>query len=219
MAKVIIFGNRDFAQLAYFYLSEDSEHEVIAFTLDKDFITEPTFAGLPVVEFENIESHYDPDEYRLFIPMSPVKNNQVRAGKYDEAKKKGYQFVSYISSKATYYNTPVGDNCFIFENNVIQPFTRIGNNVIIWSGNHIGHHSIIHDHCFISSHVVISGHVNVGEYSFLGVNATIRDGVNVAKSNFIGAGALILDDTQEFGVYPGTKTALSKIPSYRLKGI
>ncbi len=219
MAKVIIFGNKDFSQLAHFYLTHDSEHEVVGFTMNKGFINEPTFLGLPMTEFENIEASFPPGEYKLFIPMSPVKVNQIRAEKYYEAKKKGYQLISYISSKATYYDTPVGENCFIFENNVIQPFTKIGDNVVVWSGNHIGHHSNIKDHCFISSHVVISGHVTIGEYSFLGVNATIRDGVTVAPKNFIGAGALILEDTKEFGVYPGLKTEMSKVPSNRLKGI
>lgn len=69
----------------------------------------------------------------------------------------------------------MGDNCFVFENQTIQPFVKIGNDVIIWSGNHIGHHSMIGDHCFISSHVVISGNVKIEPYCFLGVNSSIRD--------------------------------------------
>ncbi len=219
MAKVIIFGNKDFSQLAHFYLTRDSDHEVVGFTLNKEFIAEPSYLGLPVHEFESLESSFPPDQYKLFIPMSPAKVNRIRADKYSEAKRKGYRCISYISSKATYYDTPVGENCFVFENNVIQPFSKIGDNVIIWSGNHIGHHSVVLDHCFISSHVVISGHVTIGEYSFLGVNATIRDGVTIANSNFIGAGALILEDTKEFGVYPGIKTEMSRVPSNRLKGL
>ena len=51
----------------------------------------------------------------------------------------------------------MGDNCFIFEDNTVQPFVTLGNNLVLWSGNHIGHHSTLRDHCFISSHVVISG--------------------------------------------------------------
>ena len=52
---------------------------------------------------------------------------------------------------------PPGDNCFILEDNTVQPFVTIGNNVTLWSGNHIGHDSVIEDDCFISSHVVVSG--------------------------------------------------------------
>jgi sugar O-acyltransferase (sialic acid O-acetyltransferase NeuD family) len=218
MSKVIIFGNKDFAQLAHFYLENDSPHKVSGFTLDREYIHESSFLNLPVIDFENIEKSYPPDEYMLFIPMSPMKVNQIRAQKYLEAKKKGYSLISYVSSKASYYNTPVGDNCFILENNVIQPFCKIGNNVMMWSGNHIGHHSIINDHCFFTSHVVVSGHVTVGEYSFFGVNATLRDGIDIGKSSVIGAGALILENTEEHGVYPGIKTEKSKIPSCKLRG-
>lgn len=217
MAKVIIFGAKDFAELAHFYLTSDTQHEVVAFTVDKEFIKEDSFLGLPIREFETIEKIYPPKEHKIFIPMSPLRLNQARAKKYSEAKKKGYSFITYISSKAAYYNSEVGENCFIFENNVIQPFSKIGNNVVVWSGNHIGHHSVIKDHCFITSHAVISGHVTIGEYSFLGVNCTIKDGVKIAQKNIIGAGALVMHDTKTAEIYPGNKSAASKILSSKLK--
>jgi sugar O-acyltransferase (sialic acid O-acetyltransferase NeuD family) len=219
MAKVIIFGVEDFAQLAHFYLTHDSEHEVMAFTVHQRYLNQPEFVGLPVVAFEEIERRFPPGEYAMFVPMSPAKMNAIRADVYAQAKGKGYALISYISSKATYYGTPVGDNCFIFENNVIQPFTSIGNNVIMWSGNHFGHHSAIGDHCFLASHVVISGHVTIGENCFLGVNATISNGIALARHTFVGAGALIAEDTQEFGVYRGVRGELSRVPSNKLRGM
>jgi acetyltransferase-like isoleucine patch superfamily enzyme len=111
----------------------------------------------------------------------------------------------------------VGDNCFIFEDNVIQPFVRIGNDVVIWSGNHIGHHSLIEDHCFIASHAVISGRVTIGRNSFVGVNATFRDGVTVAPQCVIGAGALILRDTSAREVHKGQPSTLARLRSDELR--
>jgi sugar O-acyltransferase (sialic acid O-acetyltransferase NeuD family) len=213
MAKVVIWGTKDLSQLAHFYLTCDSKHEVVAFTVDRAYIEQETFQDLPVIAFEDLEKHYPPSDYRLFFPISPAKMNSIRKNKYLAGKSRGYQFISYISSKATYYNTPVGENCFIFENNVIQPFTSIGNNVILWSGNHIGHHSQIEDHCFITSHVVISGHVNIKNNVFIGVNATIRDDVTLAPYSLIGASAFINENTIENGVYPGSNTLLKKTQS------
>ena len=92
---------------------------------------------------------------------------------------------------------PVGENTFIFEANVIQPFVKIGDNVVMWSGNHIGHHTHIASHCFIASHAVISGHVTIGESCFIGVNATLRDGIDIAPRCVIGAGAVVLADQEE----------------------
>lgn len=199
--KVIVWGTGKIAEVVYFYLKEDSEYEVCAFCLDEEYIDRKEFYGLPVVGFQNIELIYTPSEYLMSIPIGYTSMNSVRTEKYMEAKAKGYSFVTYISSKAVYYGTPVGENCIIMEHNVIQPFTQIGDNVIMWSGNHLGHHSIIESHCFIASHVVISGASVIGESSFLGVNSTIRDNIKIGKFNLIGAGSVILADTLDYNVF------------------
>jgi len=148
------------------------------------------------------------------------KMNKIREKKYFEAKDKGYELITYISSNASVYdNLKIGDNCFIFEDNTLQPFSEIGNNTILWSGNHIGHHSKIGNNCFISSHVVIAGRVTIGDNTFIGINSTIRDNVKVNKENMIGAGSLILSDTDEKAVYSVRGTEKSKVPSHRLRNI
>lgn len=218
MAKVIIFGVGQIAEIAHFYLTSDSEHDVVAFTVDKEFIKKDSFHDLPVVAYEDIVKKYPPNAYKMFIPISYKKVNKLRTDKFADAKSKGYKCISYISSKAVYYDTPVGENCFIFENNVIQPFSTIGDNCILWSGNHIGHHTTIEDHCFLASHVVVSGNVTIGESSFLGVNCTIADNVCIGKSNVIGSGAIIFKNTDDYSVYSPVETEKSKVPSNRLRG-
>lgn len=201
MSKVVIFGTGQIAEVAHFYITNDSPHDVVGFTVDKDYMKKKMYKNLPVVPFEDINTYFKPDEIKLFIPISYKKMNRIRAERYYRAKEMGYSFISYISSKATYYGTPVGENCFIFENNVIQPFTQIGNNTILWSGNHIGHHAKVGSHCFIASHVVVSGAAVIKDYSFLGVNSTIRDSVVIERENLIGAGAVILKNTCVGEVY------------------
>ncbi|RKE97996.1 acetyltransferase [Ichthyenterobacterium magnum] len=204
MAKVIIFGIQDFAELAHYYLEHDSEHEVVAFCLHKAYMPEiKLFRGLPIVEFENVETSYPPSKFEFFAPMSPKKMNKIREKVYLEAQHKGYSFISYISSKATVFDNQIGDNCFILENNTIQPFTKIGNNVILWSGNHIGHHSVIKDHVMFTSHVVLSGHCIVESNCFFGVNATIRDGIVLAEGSLVAMSASITKNTDAWGVYVG----------------
>jgi sugar O-acyltransferase (sialic acid O-acetyltransferase NeuD family) len=200
--KVVVFGTGDFARIAAVYLDVDSPHEVVAFTVSEQYLTGEPLLGREVVAFEQIESRYPPDDYAMFVAIGFSRVNQARAEIYDQAKAKGYRLISYVNSKAdTWGEIEVGDNTFIFEENVIQPFVRIGCNVVLWSGNHIGHDSTIEDHCFIASHAVISGNVTIGEYSFVGVNATFRDGIKVGPRNIIGAGALIMKNTQEGAVH------------------
>jgi sugar O-acyltransferase (sialic acid O-acetyltransferase NeuD family) len=205
MGKVIIFGVQDFAQLAKFYLEHDSEHEVVAFSVNEQYMPEgKTFEGLPVVAFEDVETAYPPPEFKFFAPMSPSRMNRLRESVYRQIKEKGYELISYVSSKATVFpGAQIGDNCFILEDNTIQPFTSIGNNVVLWSGNHIGHHSVIKDHVSFTSHVVLSGHCTVEPFAFFGVNATIRDGIHIAEGSFIAMAAAVVLDTEPWGVYKG----------------
>jgi len=217
---LVIFGSGDIAQLAYVYFSTDSEYEVVAFTVDAAHRTEETFCGLPVIAFEEICKYYAPEQCECFVALSYSKLNAVRKEKYLAAKALGYRMASFISSHATVLNEGcIGENCFIFENNTIQPFVTIGNNVTLWSGNHIGHHSTIKDHCFLASHVVVSGGVEIGEQCFIGVNATLRDHIKVGEKCVIGAGALLLADTEPEGVYVGAASQRAKVPSTRLRGI
>jgi sugar O-acyltransferase (sialic acid O-acetyltransferase NeuD family) len=207
MARVILFGSGDIAQIANYYFETDSDHEVVAFTVDSAFLKESTFEGKPVVPFESLSDTYPPGEYQMFIAVSYAGMNALRAAKYHEARAKGYTLVSYVSSRCSYLSAyPPGDNCLIFEDNTIQPFVRIGNNVTLWSGNHIGHHSEIRDHVFISSHVVISGHCLIEPFSFLGVNATLAHTVVIAERTLVGAGAVITKNTEPGGVYVPART-------------
>jgi sugar O-acyltransferase (sialic acid O-acetyltransferase NeuD family) len=205
--KIVVFGAGDIARLAHFYFSTDSEHDVVAFTVDATYRQADSFDGLPLVDFHRVAECYPPTLYKMFVALSYAKMNGVRAAKYAEAKALGYELVSYVSSRCAFLAAdPPGDNCFILEDNTVQPFVRIGNDVTLWSGNHIGHDSTIGDHCFISSHVVVSGHVHVHRHCFIGVNATLRNAITVGEYSLIGAGAVIMKDTAPRSVYIGSRT-------------
>lgn len=214
MEKVIVFGIQDFAELAHYYLTHDTPYEVLGFTVHKKYLPDSrSFKGLPVVPFEEIATIYPPTEFRMFAPLSPKNMNRLREIVYREIKAKGYKCISYISSKATVFNNTIGENCFILEDNTIQPFSSIGNNVVLWSGNHIGHHGQIKDHVFFTSHVVLSGHCIVEPYCFFGVNSTIRDGLYIAEGTLVAMSASVHKNTEPWGVYKGNPAMKSDILS------
>lgn len=217
---LVIFGTGEIAELAHYYFSTDSSYEIAAFTVDADFVSATSFCGLPIVAFEEVSERYPPDNHDFFVALSYSKLNVVRKEKYLKAKEKNYKLASYVSSHATVLNDgKIGENCFILEDNTIQPFVTVGNNVTLWSGNHIGHHSTIQDHTFVASHVVISGGVQIGEQCFLGVNATLRDHIKIGDRCVIGAGVLLLADAAPEGVYIGSMPARSAVPSTKLRNI
>lgn len=220
MKKLVIFGAGDIAQLAEFYFGYDGNREVSAFTVDDEYVRETTFCGLPVIPFSELPTRCPASTHDIFVAISYSKLNAIRREKYLACKALGYKLASYISPRASVFpNTRIGDNCFLFEDNTVQPFVTIGNNVTLWSGNHIGHHSTIEDHCFIASHVVVSGGVIIRESCFIGVNATLRDHITIGERSIIGAGTLILGDVEPEGVYIGTATERSRLPSSKLRRI
>jgi sugar O-acyltransferase (sialic acid O-acetyltransferase NeuD family) len=220
MSRVVVFGVSQWADLAHFYLKYDSPHDVVGFALDREYLKSSNHNGLPVVPFDELEHHYPPDQFKLFIPISFKKMNHLRAEKYFDARKRGYELISYVSSKATTWpDFKCGDNCFIFEDNTIQPFVEIGNNVVMWSGNHIGHHTTIGDHVMITSHVVISGCCTIEDYCFFGVNSTVRDETVIARETLVGMGVVILKDTKPFEVYKASATPAASFRSDEIRSL
>lgn len=207
MKKLVIFGTGSLAEVAHFYFKNDTDYEVVAFTSHREYMKSDEHLGLPLVSYEDLPQSHSPDDHSLFIAVGYNRVNHLRAELFADAKSRKYRLATYISSRCSRIGEfPIGENCFILEDNTIQPFTQIGDNVVMWSGNHIGHHSQIGNHCFITSHVVVSGHCRVGDYSFLGVNATLRDNITIGESCVIGAGALLMKSTRDKEVYVGERT-------------
>jgi sugar O-acyltransferase (sialic acid O-acetyltransferase NeuD family) len=220
MSRVVVFGTSQWADLALFYLTHDSPHEVVGFTVDAAYLAEGDFRDLPVCAFEEIEDRYPPGDVSLFLPISFKRMNHIRAERFEAAKAKGYDVISYVSSKATTFpDFTCGENCFILEDNTIQPFVTIGDDVVMWSGNHIGHHTRIGDHVMITSHVVISGVCTVEPYCFFGVNATVRDETVVARETVVGAAVTIMSDTEPFSVYKTADTEPAGFRSDQLRSL
>ena len=214
--KLIIGGDSAFAEIAYEYFTHDSAYEVVAFTVESEYLKRETLFGLPVVPFETLEKIYSPAEHRVYAAMVYTQLNRLRTRMSLQAKAKGYNLASYVSSRAfVWSNVEIGEHCFIFEDNTVQPFVKLGNNIVLWSGNHIGHHSKIGDHCFVSSHVVVSGFCDIGPNCFLGVNATIGNNVTLGADSFLGAGAVVVKDVPADTLVRGNLSDLSKPLSAR----
>ncbi|MFO0565391.1 MAG: acetyltransferase [Polyangiaceae bacterium] len=205
--KLVIVGDTAFAQIACEYFSFDSPYEVVAFSVERSFLKQTELDGKPVVPFEDLERHFAPSEHSVYVAATYTQLNRLRKRLMLSAKARGYGLASYVSSRAfVWRNVKLGEHCFIFEHNVVQPFVEIGDNVVLWSGNHIGHHSKIRDHVFIASHVVISGFVDLGASCFVGVNATFANNINVGADCLIGAGATILKDVPPAQLFGASMT-------------
>lgn len=214
--SLVIVGDSAFAQIACEYFACDSSYQVAGFSVEQAHLTKDKLLDLPVVAFEQLEQCFDPAHHAVFVAITYGQLNRLRTRLMHAAKAKGYALASYVSSKAyVWRNVTLGEHCFVFEDNTVQPFVQIGANVVLWSGNHIGHHSRIADNCFISSHAVVSGFCEIGANSFLGVNCTLANNVRVGKDNWIGPGVTILKDTPDGALFGAEQPEPSRVSAPR----
>lgn len=219
--RVVIVGAGEQADIAYEYFTHDSPHEVVAFAAEAAYREADEHEGLPVVDLEQLAQRYPPEEHRAFVAISSQKLNRLRRRLYDIVKGQGFTCVSYVSPHAfVWRNVTIGENCFVFESNVLQHHVSVGDNCVLWSGNHVGHRTVIEEDAFVSSHVVISGFCRIGARSFVGVNSSFGDGVSLAPDSVVGAGAVVVKSIAEpRGVHVGSPAKPTGRDSFQTFGV
>jgi sugar O-acyltransferase (sialic acid O-acetyltransferase NeuD family) len=214
--KLVILGDSAFAEVACEYFAHDSRYDVVAFAVEQAYLKRDTLLGRPVVAFETLSESHPGEAHDIYVAVVYTQLNRLRTRLMLAAKQTGYALASYVSPRAfVWHNVRLGEHCFIFEHNVVQPFVTLGNNVVLWSGNHIGHHSRVGDNVFVSSHVVVSGFCEIGDNCFLGVNAAIGNNVKVAKDCWIGPGVTIAKDTNEGEIHRAPESEVAKVGARR----
>lgn len=214
--KLVIVGAGNFAEVAYEHYESQSPYEVAAFSVEERYFDSASLLGLPVAPFETVEQAFPPEDHDVFVAILYTELNRARARLLASAKAKGYAPASFSSPHAKIASSAVlGEHCFVFENNVVQPFVSIADNVVLWSGNHIGHHSTIESNVFVSSHVVVAGNTVIGSNCFLGINSAVTDGVRVGSDCWIGAGVTISSDVPDRSMFGAPKATASKVDSHR----
>jgi len=203
MAKqLVIVGSGQMAELFYSNFSRSTDYQVAGFAVDAQFIKGNEMLGLPLVPFDELESRFPPSAFDAFVSIGPVRNNEIRAARFLELRRRGYRFANYISPRAEVSpDARLGENVTIGHFSVVGPWAKIGDNVLIGSSSIIGHHCQVRSHAFFAAHAVMAGSVVVGERVFVGAGATIRDNVNIGEGSVIGAGATILGDVEPNAVY------------------
>ncbi len=188
------------AKLACYYFLRDKKFDIVAFTVDAGHITSPSFMNLPVLPFEEITTRFPPSDYKMFIAIGPNSMNGLREKKFHEAKKKGYELPSYISDKAV-CGSPLGENCFVADGVVINPFAQIGNNNFFWEQCYISCDSVISDHCYFSPHSTLGTFCKVEPNCIVGTSASIKTRIQLAHHSLVGSCSFISKDTEAYGVY------------------
>ena len=202
MNKIVIFGNSDFAHLIKWYLINDANLNVVAVTVDDEFVNSDSFDGVPVIPFSKLANKYLTEDFGIIICIGYNEMNLIRKHIYEKCKKYGYKIMSYVHSSAIIAkNAILGEGNIILERAVIQPFVKIGIGNIIWSNANISHDDTIGNFNFFAPASTLAGNVKVGNNCFFGNNCTIRNGVRVADFSLVGAGTYINSNTLTNSIY------------------
>jgi len=215
--KSIIIGTTDLANQLYFKIKKYTTINVVAFSVNKDYIQCNSFLGLPVVELETLEQCYPPAEYNIYIAIGYTQMNQTRQKIYENLKPKGYEFPNFIYPTAiTDYET-IGEANIILANTMLDCFVRIGNGNIVCQYSTIGHNSVIGDFNFFAPYVCIGGHSQIGNLSFFGTHAIVKSGVRVGNKTMLGASVYLNKNCVENSVIVPAQPTFINRPGLEVK--
>ena len=217
MADIIVFGAGQIAEVAKFYIDAHGSDRIVGFTVDATYRNDDTFQGLPLIAWEELDKHFPPGSVELLGPLSYRRLNDFRRDRHREGKARGYAFTSFVHPGSHIYASEIGENCFILENNVIQPFVRVGAGVMMWTSNHIGHHAVIGDYCFFASQIALGGGVEVGEGCFFAGKVGVESGLRIGDACFLGSGAIVTKPLPRESVVRGRSHEVEAYSSAKLK--
>jgi len=216
MDKVIIYGTGRHAELTAHEMKRNNLHEVVAFTVKKEYLNKTELSGYPVIPYEELIHTYPPDKYKMFIAIGPQNVNRARAEVFQDAKEKEYHFVNCIWPNPEFpEDLIIGENVYIGQECTISNFVEIGDNVTIISSK-IGHHCKIGHNGFISCSI-LAGNVNVEENVFIGLGSAIGPNITLGKHTVVGMGCVISKSTDPASVYLNRATEKQSFDSSRLK--
>jgi len=208
LSKIVIFGIGGLSEEISDYISHD--HEIVAYTVEAEYINDERFLSKPVVPFETVEKVYDPANHLFIILVTRQHrtNRRLMGRIMNDARRKGYRFLSHVDRSAYVSQMKMGDNCIICPRAIMELGTSLGDGVIIRSGAYIGHHIAIGDYSYVAPRASMSGYVSIGSNVFIGNNATLRDSITVGDDAVVGAGAVVLRDVKPCAVYKAMEARL-----------
>lgn len=220
MNKIIIYGNSSIAEVVSEYIEAVNDIEIVAFTVEKEFIKSPVLCNKPVVPFEEITTTFPPLEYKLLI-LNALGNNSPRItkkAKSEEVKKLGYKLFTFIDPSAYIAKSAkIGENCIILNRSIVEPFAEVGDGTFLRSESYISHHSKVGEYCYLAPRATIAGKVVVKSFCFLGVSCIIHDSKTIGAHSIIGGGAVVNKDVPEYGVIKAASGNLLSVSSKKFK--
>lgn len=211
MKKVIIYGAGAYGKLFFYEADRYGAIEIVAFTVDSEYMRNERECGLTVVPFEEVEKIYPPSEYDMLVVCGySIMRNRKKM--YEKAKNKGYTLINYISPRAMVENEiKMGENNIIMANTIVGFDGVMGNGNIIRQNVYLGHEFHMGNHSIISPGCTLGGGSNIEDLVFIGIGVTARSYVTYGAESLIGVGSNVVKDVEPYSACCGNP---AKVMSY-----
>lgn len=191
MEKLIIIGLSSTAEKVHAFVMQYGLFECLGFAVDRKYIVESQFKGLPVYAIEDLPDLFGKENIKLFVAIQWNRLNADRKSLYIRLKAEGFKFANLISPLAIVRGTICGDNCWIHDNTYIDVFSTIHSNTYVKISAFIADKCTIGDHSFIGARATIAGGVTIGEQNFIGLGAIVFDKVSIGDKCIVGAATIV----------------------------
>lgn len=209
---MIIFGTSMFSKLMKWYVENDTKQRVSAFTVERTYITESYFCGVPVIPFEELESQFEKSEISILNTCGYHNMNDIRKKVFEMCRDEGYEICDFIHSSVRTEEVQLGCGNIILERVLIQPFVKIGDGNILSADMTVGHENCIGDFNYFSGGVKLSGVCSIGNHNFIGTNVTVKDNTKIGSYNLIGAGTYLNSNIGDFTAASPISCRKEKMP-------
>lgn len=215
-SKAVIFGNNSFAEMLKYYIEKYSGIKIYAFSVDRTYIRESSFCGLPVIPVEDTSILFPPDQYDFYVAVGYHQMNTLREDKLKSLCQKGYDLPNFIHPSVSMEEASIGSGNIILENTSIGFHAQIGNGNLIWNSCVISHECTLGNYNYLSPSCALAGRVSIRNNCFLGIHSTIRNDITVDDHTFIGASCYISHDTTPGSVHVPSRSVQLETNSWDL---
>lgn len=187
----ILFGTSVYSRLIRWYIENDTSDEILAYTVEKEYLKENEFDGLPVVDFDSLNDIYDMTDISVLITCGYHQMNDIRKKIFNRCDELGYKIGSFYHSSAQTDGVKFGRGNIVMANALFHPFVEVGDANIFGEFSMVEQETIIADFNFIGPKTFLGSFIKVANNNDFGIGAIIGDRVEIGSYNLIGSGAIL----------------------------
>ena len=195
MIDILVNGTGPLGRMVFHLLDADDRYRVRAFTAARQYCTEPSLLGVPLIPHDDITSGFPPDDVVCLSVVGGLGGWQTRRDHFAAMRDRGYRHVNYVHRSVIVQGPQAWG-----ANNIVFPYTTVGFGGVMGDDNvlrekvYLGHDHRLGDHTFLGVGATIGGGCTVGDGAYIAMSSTVTNDISIGEGAFLGIGSLLLKD-------------------------